>query len=120
MKKEPFGQHLEEATEQLRLGGGADDLRDFERGVWVAIALHDERWTTRMARIFREGIPALPGPAVAGSVAIALIAGVLTALVQVKAYGESVSDSMEAQYASSIHPVLRSQSDGYRHDSLNH
>jgi hypothetical protein len=120
MKKEPFDQHLEEATEQLRSSGGADDLRDFERGVWAEIALHDERLSARVLRFFREGIPALPVPAVAGSVAVALVAGVLTALVQAKAYGESVSESMEAQYVSSIHPVLRSQSDDHRHDSLSH
>lgn len=120
MKKEPFDQHLEEATEQLRSKGGADDLRDFERGVWAEIALHDERWTTRAVQFFREGIPTLPMPAVAGSVAIAVAAGVLTGLFQAKAYGESVSESMEAQYVSSIHPVLRSESEGHRHESSGH
>ncbi|MDF1658128.1 MAG: hypothetical protein P1U58_10995 [Verrucomicrobiales bacterium] len=120
MKKETFDQHLEEATEQLRTNRGADDLGGFERGVWAEIALHDERWTTRAVQIFREGIPALPMPAVAGSVAVALVAGVLTALVQSKAYGESLSESMEAQYVSSIHPVLRSESEGHRHESSGH
>jgi len=115
MKKDPFDQHLEAATKQLQSESGVDDLRDFERGVWAEIALHDERWTTRMVRFFQEGIPVLPVPAVAGSVAMAVTVGVLMALSQAEAYGETVSDTMEARYVASIHPVLRSESGDHEH-----
>lgn len=116
MKKDSFDQQLKKASKQLRSDSGIDDLGDFERGVWVEIALHDERWTARLLRFFRQGIPVLSTSAVAGSVVIAMIAGVLTALVQAKAYGDSVSDSMEAQYVESIHPVLRSESETHQHE----
>ena len=115
MKNDPFDQPLERAIRQLRSDSGNDNLSDFERGVWAEIALHDESWTARLSRMFREGIPMLPIPAVVGSVVTALIAGVLTALVQAEAYGASASDSMEAQYVASIHPVLRSESEEHQH-----
>lgn len=119
MKKSDFDRHLERATEQLRAEPAVDGLHDFERRVWAEIALHDERWPSRIARFFREGLPTLPVPAVAGSVATALVVGVLTALVQAKSYGETLSDSMEARYVSTIHPVLRSESEDHRHRSPN-
>lgn len=119
MKKSDFDRHLEDATEQLRAEPAVDGLHDFERRVWAEIALHDERWPSRIVRFFREGLPTLPVPAVAGSVATALVVGVLTTLVQAKSYGETVSDSMEARYVSTIHPVLRSESEDHRHLSPN-
>lgn len=115
MKKSDFDRHLEEATEKLRVGPSVDGLHDFERRVWAEIALHDERWAYRIARFFREGFPTLPVPAVAGTVATAMVMGVLTALVHAKSYGETLSDSMEARYVSTIHPVLRSESEEHRH-----
>lgn len=116
MKKDSYDHHLEAAIGQLRKKEDVGDLRDFERSVWTEIALHDERWTIRMVRFFCEALPTVPAPAVAGSVAMAIVAGVLTALTQAEAYGDSVSDTMEAQYVASIHPVLRSQSEEHQHD----
>lgn len=115
MTEDPFENHLESAKEQLRVANEVGDLRDFERGVWAEIALHDERWTTRAARFFREGVPRVPVPAVAGSVAVAVLLGVLSAMVQANAYGESRSDAMEQRYVATIHPVLRSESEGHIH-----
>ena len=115
MNKDPFDEHLERAKTQISEETDTGDLRDFERGVWAEIALHDERWTTRAIRFFREGMSAVPVPAMAGSVAAAVFLGVLSAMIQASAYGESRSDAMEKQYVAAIHPVLRSESEGHRH-----
>ena len=115
MNKDPFEEHLEQAKTQLRAESDTGDLRGFERGVWAEIALHDERWTTRVSRFLREGIPAVPVPAMAGSVAAAVLLGVLSAMIQANAYGESRSDAMEERYVAAIHPVLRSESEAHQH-----
>lgn len=109
--KDQFDQHLDEAARLLLARSDQVGLQDFEREVWAKIVLHDERWTTRLARFFSDGTVSLPIPAVAGSVLVALVAGVFTAHAQAKVYGDSVSDSMEARYIATIHPVLRSASD---------
>ena len=113
MTEDPFEDHLERAKERLRADIGVEDLRGFERGVWAEIALHDERWTTRISRFFREGVPVVPVPAVAGSLAAAVLLGALSAMVQANAYGESRSNAMERRYVATIHPVLRSESGGH-------
>ncbi|MAS95046.1 MAG: hypothetical protein CMO55_17765 [Verrucomicrobiales bacterium] len=115
MKKDLFKNQLERAAQELRGRGDVGDLRDFERGVWAEIALHDERWTTRVVRFFRDGVPTVPVPAIAGSVAVAVLLGVLSAMVQANAYGESRSDAMEQRYVATIHPVLRSESGDHTH-----
>ena len=115
MNKIPFENLLERAKTQLRADCDTGDLRGFERGVWAEIALHDERWTARVVRILREGIPAVPLPAMACSVAVAVFLGVFSAMLQANAYGESRSSAMEKQYVATIHPVLRSESKLHQH-----
>ena len=117
MTEDPFENHLERAKDRLRADSGVGDLRDFEREVWAEIALHDERWTARLARFFREGVPRVPVPAVAGSVAAAALLGGLAATIQADIYGESRSDAMEQRYVATIHPVLRSESGDHQHQA---
>lgn len=115
MKDDHFNEQLQQAADQLRDARTGDDLRDFERGVWAEIALHDERMLTRLARFFREGLPAVPVPAVTGSLVAAMLLGIASALFQANAYGESRAAAMEERYVASIHPVLRSESNEHRH-----
>lgn len=115
MTEDPFENHLEQAKDRLRADSGVGNLRDFERGVWAEIALHDERWTTRVARFFWERDTLVPVPAVAGSVMAAVLLGVLSAMVQANAYGESRSEAIEQRYVATIHPILRSESEGHSH-----
>ena len=45
----------------------------------------------------------------------AVLLGVLSAMVQANAYGESRSEAIEQRYVATIHPVLRSESEGHSH-----
>ena len=119
MKKERFDKTFQEAIDQLRSERQTKDFGDdFERGVWTEIALHDERWTNRLARLFREGLPAVPARAMAVYIAFAVFLGVSSALVQANAYGASRSAAMEERYVSMIHPVLRSESEEHHAEPL--
>ena len=115
MTEDPFENHLEQAKDRLRADCGVGDLCDFERGVWAEIALHDERWAARVARFFWERDTLVSVPAVAGSVMAAVLLGVLAAMVQANAYGDSRSEAMEQRYVAAIHPVLRSESESHTH-----
>lgn len=114
VKNEPFDKTLQRAVTQLKEQSSPIDFNDFERNVWAEIALHDERWTSRMVRIFRDG-PPLSVHAIAGSIACAIVLGTLTALTQADAYRQAQSAEMERSYVTMIHPVLRSEAGDHSH-----
>jgi len=108
MDKDPFDDQLDSALRELRNGDVGHELRDFERGVWAEVALHDETRWAKIMQWIRGGITPVPRIA-AFSCAIAAIAiGVTSAMFQTRAYGEALTESMEQRYVASIHPVLRS------------
>lgn len=115
MEKEPFDEQLHAALQELRRSGNEDDLREFERGVWAEIALHDESRWAKIVRCLQGGIIPIPKVAVIGCASAAVVIGATSAMFQARAYGETAGESMEQQYVSSIHPVLRSS--GHQHDN---
>jgi len=108
MKKDPFDEQFDSALHELNRSGNDDDLHDFERGVWAEIALHDESRWAKVVRCLQGGFTPIPKAAVFGCAGAAVVIGVTSAMFQARAYGESAGETMEQQYVTSIHPVLRS------------
>lgn len=117
MSNSSFQERFEQAKEQLSADGQSLDLRSFEREVWAEISFRDERWMKRVWRIFSENFSSVSRPALAGSIVMAALLGVLLAVNQANAYGESRAQELEQRYVATIHSVLRSESGGDQPDN---
>lgn len=116
MSNSSFQESFEQAKEQLNADCQSLDLQSFEREVWAEISFRDERWPKRVWRIFSENFSSVFRPALIGSIAMAALLGVLLAVSQANAYGESRAQELEQRYVATIHSILRSESGGDQTD----
>ena len=102
-----FNQNLNAALDSLK-SEPPHDLDNFEHGVWSEIALRENSTRSGWRRWFLSASPLFPMPVTAAFATIAIIAGVSLGMSKANAYGKAAAETMEQNYVSSIHPILKS------------
>lgn len=108
MNNDTFEQKFDSTLDSLRVES-SENLTDFEHGVWTEIALHESRAQSTWRRWFQSDRPLFPMPVTAAFAAIAVTVGITLGMSKADAYDKAASQTMEQNYVSSIHPVLKSQ-----------
>jgi hypothetical protein len=108
MNDDTFTKNLNAALDTLKSEPPLD-LDNFEHGVWSEIALRENSVPSSWRRWFQSATPLFPMPVTAAFATIAIIAGVSLGMSKADAYGKAAAETMEQNYVSSIHPVLKSQ-----------
>lgn len=110
MKRHSPDENFDAALDGWRGRSGAIDLSRFEREVWEKITVRDRSMVSRLIRWLNPGVPSVPDTGAAACVALAVLIGVVIALLRADAYEEHAAQVLEQRYVASIHPVYRSES----------
>lgn len=110
MKNSRFNHDLEAALDQLRSEPPGIALSGFEREVWAEIALRDQRKNSGfLSRLLNPRLSRIPAAGAAACGALAVVIGMVAALILAESYAKAASSDLEMRYVASIHPVLRSE-----------